>query len=73
MYDYNFFTVQRIYKTNTCYSYQVETTFGGSGKSKKRMALIKEKTLKLRFLQREGYISSAKAKPWGKYTKDVPV
>merc|ERR1712071_570218 len=44
----------------------VECTFGGSGTSQKRKSLIKEKTLRLRFLSREGKISSAKMKPWGK-------
>jgi len=44
----------------------VECTFGGSQKSQKRKALIKEKTLKMRFLSREGKISSAKLKQWGK-------
>lgn len=47
----------------------VECTFGGSKTSQKRKALIKEKTLKLRFLSREGKISSAKQRPWGKFTK----
>ena len=44
----------------------VECTFGGSNKSTKRKALIKNKTLKLRFLAKEGKISSTKLRPWGK-------
>jgi len=44
----------------------VECTFGGSEKSAKRKAIIKEKTCKMRFLSREGKISSAKLKQWGK-------
>lgn len=47
----------------------VECTFGGSQSSLKRKSLIRNKTLKLRFLQREGKISSTKQRSWGKYTK----
>lgn len=47
----------------------MECTFGGSKGSQKRKALIKEKTLKLRFLSREGKIQSAKKRPWGKFVK----
>lgn len=51
----------------------VECTFGGSKTSLKRMALIKEKTLKLRFLSREGKISSAKQRPWGKFATNTAI
>lgn len=51
----------------------VECTFGGSKTSLKRMALIKEKTLKLRFLSREGKISSAKQRPWGKFSTHTAI
>jgi len=51
----------------------VECTFGGSNKSTKRKALIKTKTCKMRFLTKEGKISSAKQRQWGKKTFPDPV